>query len=124
MMNKIICKRIYDAEDENDGFRVLADRLWPRGIKKEKAGIDFWAKEFAPSNELRKWFSHIPDKFNGFSERYREELELNPGKSDFIDLIKTRLKDGNVTILYGSRDTVYNNAVVLKKWLEEKTEAR
>jgi len=73
---------------------------------------------------LRKWFSHIPEKFNGFSERYREELELNPGKSDFIDLIKTRLKDGNVTILYGSRDTVYNNAVVLKKWLEEKTEAR
>jgi len=82
-------KRVYEKPSESDGFRVLVDRLWPRGIKKEKAGIDLWLKDIAPTNELRKWFGHKPEKWNDFKFRYFEELKLN---SEALELLNKHLK--------------------------------
>lgn len=118
-MNKISCKRIYEAYEETDGFRILVDRLWPRGIKKEKANIDLWAKEIAPSNELRKWFSHIPEKYAAFHERYRKELADNPASEEFKDLCLQKIQDHAITLLYSAKDKECNQAIVLKEWLME-----
>lgn len=118
-MNKLYCKRIYETPAETDGFRILVDRLWPRGIKKEKADIDLWAKEIAPSNELRKWFSHDPEKYSEFKELYKNELNINPQSQQFKDLCLQKIKDVNVTLLYAAKDEKYNNAIVLKDWLNE-----
>lgn len=118
-MNKLCCKRIYETPAETDGFRILVDRLWPRGIKKEKADVDLWAKEIAPSNELRKWFSHDPEKYDEFKELYTKELNSNPQSQEFKDLCLQKIKDLNVTLLYAAKDEKYNNAVVLKDWLDE-----
>lgn len=118
-MNKLYCKRIYETPAETDGFRILVDRLWPRGIKKEKAHIDLWAKEIAPSNELRKWFSHDPEKYSEFKELYKKELNSNPQSQQFKDLCLQKIKELNVTLLYAAKDEKYNNAIVLKDWLNE-----
>ena len=118
-MNELKCKRIYETPDETDGFRVLVDKLWPRGMKKENAEIDLWAKEITPSNELRKWFSHIPEKYDEFKKRYRQELSENPVSQKFKDLCIEKLNDNNVTLLYAAKSEKYNHAVVLKDWLEE-----
>ena len=117
-MNEIRCKRIYDAPEETDGFRVLADRLWPRGVKKETANIDLWAKEIAPSAELRKWFDHEPERFEAFSKLYAAELGENPAAAGFVATVREALTRGNVTLLYAARDAACNHAVVLKTWLE------
>lgn len=118
-MSEIRCKRIYEQPEGTDGFRVLVDRLWPRGIKREAAKIDLWAKEIAPSGDLRKRFGHVPERFAEFSARYRAELESNPDGAHFLDTIQSRLKEDNVTLLYGARDPIFNNAAVLKNWTEE-----
>ena len=118
-MNKISCKRIYEAYEETDGFRILVDKLWPRGMKKENAEIDLWAKEITPSDELRKWFSHIPEKYDEFKKRYRQELSENSASRKFKDLCIEKLNDNNVTLLYAAKSEKYNHAVVLKDWLEE-----
>ena len=118
-MNELKCKRIYETPAETDGFRVLVDKLWPRGMKKENAEIDLWAKEITPSNELRKWFSHIPEKYDEFKERYSQELSENPASQKFKDLCIEKLNDNNVTLLYAAKSEKYNHAVVLKDWLEE-----
>ena len=118
-MNKLCCKRIYETPAETDGFRILVDRLWPRGIKKEKADINLWAKEIAPSNELRKWFSHDPEKYDEFKELYTKELNSNPQSQKFKDLYLQKINVLNVTLLYAAKDEKYNNAVVLKDWLDE-----
>lgn len=118
-MNELKCKRIYETPAETDGFRVLVDKLWPRGMKKENAEIDLWAKEITPSNELRKWFSHIPEKYDEFKKRYRQELSENPASRKFKDLCIEKLNDNNVTLLYAAKSEKYNHAVVLKDWLEE-----
>ena len=118
-MNKLKCKRIYETPAETDGFRVLVDKLWPRGMKKENAEIDLWAKEITPSNELRKWFSHIPEKYDEFKKRYRQELSENSASRKFKDLCIEKLNDNNVTLLYAAKSEKYNHAVVLKDWLEE-----
>lgn len=107
---KIKIKRIYDDADKADGFRILVDRLWPRGLTKEKAGIDLWLKEVAPSTELRKWFGHEPGKWEEFKKRYLLELKQ---KDDLIALIKEKLKHTNVTLLYAARDEKHNEATVL-----------
>ena len=112
-------KRIYDAPSRNDGYRALADRLWPRGIKKEKAGIDLWLKDAAPSDALRKWFNHEPQKWGDFKKRYFAELEH---KQYILGPIIKRL-GGGVTLLYSAKDRQYNNAVALKEYLEKKMEA-
>ncbi|UDF31227.1 UNVERIFIED_ORG: DUF488 domain-containing protein [Roseateles sp. XES5] len=102
-------KRVYDAPEENDGARILVDRLWPRGISKEKAAFDEWAKEVAPSTELRKWFDHRPERWAEFQDRYRAELKDNPAVED----LRARAKAGPVTLLYGSRNRDFNHAAVL-----------
>ena len=107
-------KRIYAEPSPSDGKRILVDRLWPRGLSKEKAQVDLWLKEVAPSNELRKWFSHDPEKWPEFKKRYRAELKQNP---DAINELKAASK-GNTTLLYGARDTEHNEAVVLQELLQ------
>jgi uncharacterized protein YeaO (DUF488 family) len=109
-------KRAYDAPAEADGTRFLVDRLWPRGIKKEDLRIDGWLKEVAPSDDLRKWFGHDPDRWEGFQERYAKELDE---KSDALEPIREAARQGDVTLVFAARDTEHNNAVALKAYLEE-----
>lgn len=103
-------KRIYEPYDEKDGFRILVDRLWPRGISKEQAHIDEWEKEIAPSNELREWFNHDPAKFAEFKTRYQHELQE---KKELLDAIRHKAQHKRVTLLYGAKDTEHNQARVL-----------
>jgi uncharacterized protein YeaO (DUF488 family) len=110
-------KRIYEEVAGEDGFRILVDRLWPRGIKKETAEIDLWLKEVAPSNELRKWFSHDPGKWEEFKKKYAKELLA---KRELLKKIRRIEKEkGTVTLLYSARDVEHNNAVALKAVLEK-----
>ncbi len=108
-------KRIYDPVSPDDGKRILIDRLWPRGIKKEDARIDEWLKDIAPSEELRKWFSHEPSKWAEFKRRYREELK---DKRELIDRLRSEAGKGTLTLLYAAKDREHNNAVVLKEVIE------
>jgi uncharacterized protein YeaO (DUF488 family) len=109
-------KRVYDSYETEDGFRILVDRLWPRGISKEKAHLDLWLKEIAPSDALRKWFGHDPERWTGFGAKYRRELV---GKTDLVRQIrKLEREKGDVTLLYSAHDTLHNQAVVLLKFLK------
>ena len=116
-MSELKIKRIYEEASADDGYRILVDRLWPRGISKEKAQIDKWAREISPSAELRKWFHHEPEKFPEFCRRYFEELQNNEEASAFREMICEKLKTGNVTLLFSAKDEGCNNAVVLRDWL-------
>lgn len=107
-------KRVYEPPAKEDGMRILVDRLWPRGLTKEKAAVDLWMKEIAPSTTLRKWFDHDPAKWNEFKKRYRKELI---GNKDQVAVLKKYLSNGPVTLVYGARDEEHNDAVVLKEWL-------
>jgi len=113
----ILTKRVYDKREKNDGFRILVDRLWPRGLSKEKAKIDLWLKNIAPSNELRKWFSHDSKKWNEFKKGYFNELK---NKDKDIELIQNKSKKGTITLLYGAKDSKFNNAIALKEYIEKK----
>ncbi len=108
-------KRVYKDTDEGDGFRVLVDRLWPRGLSKGKAKVDMWLKEIAPSDALRKWFAHEPEKWIEFKHRYFEELK---NKKELVNLITEKSRSGTVTLLYGTKEERYNNAVALKEYIE------
>jgi uncharacterized protein YeaO (DUF488 family) len=108
-------KRVYEKPEKSDGARILVDRLWPRGLTKEKAALDLWLKEIAPSTELRKWFGHDPKKWRSFRGRYQTELKRDP---DNLKLIEDKARAGTVTLLYGARDQEHNEAVVLKQLLE------
>jgi uncharacterized protein YeaO (DUF488 family) len=114
----ITIKRIYDPVSEDDGKRILVDRLWPRGVKKEKAAIDEWLKDIAPSDELRKWFSHDSSKWQEFKNRYKMELK-GKDKSEFIEHLRKIARKGKITLLFSAKDIVHNNAVALKELLEE-----
>lgn len=107
-------KRVYDPAAASDGYRVLVDRLWPRGISKDKAKVDQWLKEVGPSNELRQWFGHEPAKFPEFSRRYKEELAKNPAAKQLKDLAR---QHKNLTLVYSAKDTEHNQAIVLKDYL-------
>jgi len=109
-------KRVYEKPDEKDGFRILVDRLWPRGLTKEKAGVDLWLKDIAPSTELRKWFNHDPDKWKEFKKRYLKELKEN---KESVDILKSHLKKKAVTLLYAAKDSDHNEALVLSNLFEE-----
>ncbi|WP_270456512.1 DUF488 domain-containing protein [Allisonella histaminiformans] len=113
-------KRIYDAPDATDGFRILVDRVWPRGVSREKAALKEWDKMIAPSSELRKWFGHDPSRYEEFRKRYWKELEDNPEMESFITLIRQHMDEGPVTLLFGAKDREHNQAVVLREFLEEK----
>jgi uncharacterized protein YeaO (DUF488 family) len=110
-------KRIYEDPSNNDGYRVLVDRIWPRGVSKEDANLDDWMKEIAPSTELRKWFGHDPDKFDGFKKRYKDELDE---KEDLLEQLVEKSSEKKVTLLYGAKDEEHNQAVVLKDILKER----
>lgn len=114
-MNEIQIKRIYEDASKNDGFRVLVDRVWPRGVSKEDAKLDEWMKEIAPSTELRKWFNHKEERFNEFSKKYKKELEKH---SDLVEELLNKAKKKCLTLVYGAKEENHNQAVVLKKHLE------
>jgi uncharacterized protein YeaO (DUF488 family) len=109
-------KRVYRQPDTEDGTRVLIDRLWPRGLTKEKASVDLWLKDIAPSTELRKWFSHDPAKWSEFQTRYRAELRNN---NEQLLLLRQEAIKGTVTLVYGAKDEEHNEAVVLQKILRQ-----
>jgi uncharacterized protein YeaO (DUF488 family) len=109
----IAIKRVYDPPESSDGFRVLVDRLWPRGLTKEKAALDLWVKDIAPSTELREEFNHRPEKFAEFKKHYRLELSKNPALAAF----RKELKRPKVTLLFAARDPKINHAAVLAEYL-------
>ncbi len=116
-MMSIQLKRAYEDASEDEGYRVLVDRLWPRGISKQEAKIDLWLKEIAPSTELRQWYSHDPEKWDEFKKRYERELEAHPDAvKQLADLAGTR----RVTLVYSARNEQINNAVALKEYLDRK----
>lgn len=115
--DSIKTKRIYDDYSDEDGYRVLVDRLWPRGVSKEEARLDEWLKEIAPSTELRKWFDHDPDKFTDFRKRYENELEENDKTVD--DLLR-KAEQQPLTLLYAAKDEQHNHAAVLKDFLRDR----
>ena len=110
------CKRVYDEPDSGDGYRVLIDHIWPRGISRERARLDEWARDLAPSGELRKWFDHDPARFDEFRKRYRHELAH---RSEHLEELRRRAGSGPLTILYAARDVQHNNAVVLAELLRD-----
>lgn len=109
-------KRVYESIGRSDGTRFLVERFWPRAVKKEKLKLEAWLKDVAPSDSLRRWFGHDPTKWEEFQQRYRAELQANPGA---LQPLMQAAKQGNVTLLYSARDTEHNNALVLKAYLEE-----
>ncbi len=115
---KIFCQRIYEKEIKT-GSHILVDRLWPRGIRKDDARIDEWCRTIAPSSELRKWFSHCEERFDEFSCRYKKELNDNSMSSQFLTHCSQILKEGDLILLYSAKNINFNNAVVLKSWLEQ-----
>lgn len=110
-------KRVYAAPNQADGKRILIDRLWPRGLTKEKAKVDLWLKELAPSTELREWFGHDPKKWGEFKKSYHAELDNNQST---LALLKDQQRSGTVTLVYGAKDEGHNDAVVLKEYLDER----
>jgi len=114
--HSIKIKRVYELPDQHDGRRILVDRLWPRGLTKEKAGIDLWLKEIAPSTELRKWFDHDPGRWEEFKDRYLAELKDN---HEQIRLLKQELDKGIVTLVYAAKDEEHKQAIVIQEndWL-------
>jgi len=113
----IAIKRIYAEPSETDGFRVLVDRLWPRGMTKEKARVDLWMKEIAPTTELRKWFGHDLKRWPGFVDRYQEELRT---KQELLSFLADKGRQGTVTLLFAGRDEDHNEAVILHRLLTKK----
>ena len=111
---KIRFKRAYDIPSDDDGYRILVDRLWPRGISKEKAKIDFWPKDLSPSTELRRWYGHDPEKWNEFKSRYFAELD---GNIELLDELLEYINKRTVTFIYSSKEQQLNNAVALKEYL-------
>lgn len=115
----IAIKRIYADIKQDDGVRILVDRVWPRGMSKEKAKLDYWMKEVGPSNELRKWFGHDPDKYPDFKDKYKQELADGEQKEE-LDKMKRIVKENHdqVTLLFSAKDEQYNQARVLKEILD------
>ncbi len=113
-MGQIQIKRIYDPPSDDDGYRVLVDRLWPRGISKDEAKLDEWNRDIAPSNELRKWFGHEEERFSEFELKYLQELK---DKKEMLEELRERAEKGTVSLLYGAKNVKKNQAVVLKKLL-------
>ena len=114
---ELVTKRVYEPVSKSDGKRILIDRLWPRGLSKEKARIDYWAKDAAPSNALRKWYQHDPEKWEEFRRRYFAELDAAP---EAVEALRAELAPGRNSILFGSKEPDLNNARALTEYLEER----
>jgi len=110
-------KRAYDQPHETDGFRVLIDRVWPRGVRKEDLKLDEWLKDLAPSTKLRQWFGHDPERWDEFRRRYFQELDAHP---DEIRQLRAKMREGPLTIVFASKEERFNNAVALKEYLNKK----
>lgn len=110
-------KRIYEEPSDQDGFRILVDRLWPRGLRKNEARLDLWMKEIAPENRLRRWFSHDPEKWEEFRKCYLKELEQ---KEEYVQELLDKARDTDLTLLYAAKDEIFNNATVLKEYIESR----
>jgi uncharacterized protein YeaO (DUF488 family) len=117
MAIRINIKRIYDPPSPQDGFRILVDRLWPRGLSKEKAKVDLWMRDISPSNELRQWYGHDPDKWTEFKKKYLGEIKE---KKEEFDLLRKKARQGTVTFLFSSKEEKLNNAAALKEFVESK----
>ncbi|MCY9517062.1 DUF488 domain-containing protein [Paenibacillus apiarius] len=117
LRSNIRLKRIYEPPVPEDGYRILIDRIWPRGVSKQQAAIDEWMKEIAPSPELRKWFGHQPARFEAFSESYVREIEEDSNRSTLANRICEISLDRSVTLVYAAKDSVHNHANVLHRWL-------
>ena len=113
-MTQLTVKRVYDSPAPGDGARILVDRLWPRGVKKDALRLDLWLKDIAPSPALRTWFDHVPERFDEFATRYRRELRANPAA---VATLEAFLRKGRTTLVYATRDPVMNSAAVLRDWL-------
>jgi uncharacterized protein YeaO (DUF488 family) len=113
----MVIKRVYEARGDADGFRILVDRLWPRGVRKDEAEVDLWLREIAPSDELRKWFGHDPTKWLEFRRRYFAELEA---KADLVAQVRDRARTGVVTLLFGAKDEEHNQAAALRDYVQVK----
>ena len=113
-MKTIKIKRIYDEPSDDDGYRVLVDRLWPRGVSKKDAKLDSWVKDIAPSSELRKWFDHKQERFDEFQRRYREELK---GKENELNILRKIADNQRLTLLYSAKNSEINQAIVLRDLL-------
>ena len=109
-------KRAYDAPEASDGTRVLVDRLWPRGLTKERAKIDLWLKEVAPSAELRQWYGHAPERWEEFRHRYLEELQASPAR-EALERLRGLAREGTVTLIVGARDSEHSDGAVLREVL-------
>ncbi len=116
MSSRVWLRRAYDPPTHNDGYRVLVDRIWPRGVAKAKIAIDQWAKDLAPSDDLRKWFDHDPQRWDEFQDRYRSELDGN----DLLDELVERSRTDRITLVYGAHDEEHNQAVVLQTLIDER----
>lgn len=121
MSARVWVRRAYDPPGAQDGCRVLVDRLWPRGVSKDDAAIDVWAKDVAPSDELRRWYGHDPDRWEGFRTRYRAELE-GPTAAALTRLVE-RAEEGRITLVFGARDAERSNAAVLRGVIDERLRA-
>jgi uncharacterized protein YeaO (DUF488 family) len=117
MSSRIWLRRAYDPPTRNDGWRVLVDRLWPRGVRRDDAHLDDWTKDLAPSDELRTWFGHDPARWEEFQRRYRAELAAH---GDAVDRLVDRTQRGRVTLVFAAHDVERNNAVVLRDVIEER----
>ena len=117
-MGKILIKRVYEAPEAGDGCRILVDRLWPRGLTKERLHADSWIKYISPSPEIRNAFCHKEEYFDTFKAAYLAELNANPQKDEFINIAKECLGNGNLTLLYAAASKTDNHAVILQDWLE------
>lgn len=109
-------KRVYDAPDNGDGVRILVDRIWPRGLSKQRAGVDRWLQDLAPSHELRKWFGHDPERWAGFKKQYHRELREH---TKALEEIRAQAREGVVTLLFAARDVEHNNAAALREYLDK-----
>jgi len=116
-MVKVAIKRVYEEPSRADGLRILVDRLWPRGLAKERARVDLWLKEVAPSTELRKWFGHDPKRWKEFEGRYLDELKT---RGEPMAILRQEAAKGPVTLLFAARDVEHNEAVILQKMLQRK----
>ncbi len=123
MDHEILRKRVYAPWEAGDGWRVLVDRMWPRGIRKEAARLDEWAKEIAPGTELRRRYHGGGMTFEGFSRAYREELDANQAAEGFVRNCRDRLREQNVTLVYAAKNEQENHALVLGEWLQSRLEA-
>jgi uncharacterized protein YeaO (DUF488 family) len=114
---QIWLRRAYDEPGQADGRRVLVDRVWPRGVSREQAAVDEWLRDAAPSDELRKWFGHAPERWEEFRRRYFRELDTRP---EAVDRLAEWVREGRVTLVFGAREERFNNAVALKEYLEKR----